>query len=54
MTYLLVGLLGLNGAGKTTILKILNCFMLANSGIARIDGLNSATKILKVRKDRRR
>lgn len=35
-----VGLLGLNGAGKSTILKILGCFLTPSSGKATIDGFS--------------
>lgn len=34
----IVGLLGLNGAGKSTILKILGCFLLPSTGTARVAG----------------
>lgn len=34
----IVGLLGLNGAGKSTILKILGCFLLPSGGRAEIAG----------------
>jgi len=34
----IVGLLGLNGAGKSTILKVLGCFLLPSGGTATIDG----------------
>lgn len=34
----IVGLLGLNGAGKSTILKILGCFLMPSAGRATIDG----------------
>ncbi len=34
----IVGLLGLNGAGKSTILKILGCFLLPSGGRATVDG----------------
>lgn len=34
----IVGLLGLNGAGKSTILKILGCFLVPSHGDARIGG----------------
>lgn len=38
----IVGLLGLNGAGKTTALRILACDLLATSGTVRIDGIDLA------------
>jgi ABC-2 type transport system ATP-binding protein len=34
----IVGLLGLNGAGKSTILKILGCFLLPSGGTAKVGG----------------
>lgn len=34
----IVGLLGKNGAGKSTILRILSCFLPATSGSARVAG----------------
>ena len=34
----IVGLLGKNGAGKSTILKVLSCFLPATSGSARVAG----------------
>jgi ABC-2 type transport system ATP-binding protein len=34
----IVGLLGLNGAGKSTILKILGCFLLPSAGSAEVGG----------------
>lgn len=34
----IVGLLGLNGAGKSTILKILGCFLLPSGGKAKVAG----------------
>jgi len=36
----IAGFLGLNGAGKTTVLKILSGFLLPTSGTVRIDGID--------------
>jgi ABC-2 type transport system ATP-binding protein len=38
----IVGLLGLNGAGKSTILKILGCFLMPSSGSATVSGYSVA------------
>src|SRR6476469_7513995 len=35
-----VGFLGLNGAGKSTTLKVLGCVLLPTSGRVRIDGFD--------------
>jgi ABC-2 type transport system ATP-binding protein len=45
-----VGFLGPNGAGKTTILRIMTCFMQPTSGSILVDGLNSRTQSIEVRK----
>src|SRR6185295_8666644 len=34
----IVGLLGINGAGKSTIMRILSCFIPATSGTAKVAG----------------
>ena len=46
----IVGLLGLNGAGKSTILKILGCFLLPSVGRATVGGHSVATEAQEVRK----
>lgn len=45
------GLLGLNGAGKTTILRILSTILLPDSGIVRICGYDILKNSLKIRKN---
>ena len=45
----ILGFLGPNGAGKTTTVKILTCFMSANSGEAHIAGYDCFKDSLKVR-----
>ena len=42
-------LLGANGAGKTTIIKILSTLLTADAGTARVNGLDVATQPAKVR-----
>ena len=44
-----VGLLGLNGAGKSTMLRILTCLMLPSTGRAAIDGLDVVRSARSVR-----
>src|ERR1051325_9564774 len=38
-----IGFLGLNGAGKTTALKILGCILLPTSGAVTVDGIDIAS-----------
>ncbi len=45
----IVGLLGLNGAGKSTILKILGCFLLPSGGEAKVAGVSVETDPYQVR-----
>ncbi len=45
----LVGFLGLNGAGKSTTLKILTTFLPASSGTASIDGFDVMYESMQVR-----
>ncbi len=45
-----VGLLGNNGAGKTTIMRILTTYLPASSGIARVAGLDVMTQSIEVRR----
>ncbi|HWG43723.1 MAG TPA: ATP-binding cassette domain-containing protein [Gemmataceae bacterium] len=45
----IVGLLGNNGAGKTTIMRILTTYLPASSGIARVDGFDVMTQSMEVR-----
>lgn len=44
-----VGFLGLNGAGKSTTLKILSCVLLPTSGSVMVDGLNAVDQAHEVR-----
>jgi ABC-2 type transport system ATP-binding protein len=44
------GLLGPNGAGKTTLVRILATLVRADAGVARIDGLDLATRPREVRR----
>jgi ABC-2 type transport system ATP-binding protein len=45
----IVGLLGLNGAGKSTTMRILTTYLPATSGIARMAGFDVRTQSLEVR-----
>src|SRR5579863_3698169 len=46
----IVGLLGSNGAGKSTTMRILSCFMPATSGSVRVAGLDVFTQADEVRR----
>jgi ABC-2 type transport system ATP-binding protein len=46
----IVGLLGSNGAGKSTTMRILSCYMPATSGSARVAGLDVFTQADEVRR----
>jgi ABC-2 type transport system ATP-binding protein len=46
----IVGLLGNNGAGKTTIMRILTTYIPASSGIARVGGFDVMNESMEVRK----
>lgn len=46
----IVGLLGLNGAGKTTVLQILSCLLLPSAGCARIAGYDVVAESLEARR----
>src|SRR5258707_6771324 len=45
----IVGLLGNNGAGKTTIMRILTTYLPATSGVARVGGFDVMNEPLEVR-----
>ncbi len=45
-----VGFLGPNGAGKTTTMRILTCYLPADSGTARVAGFDVSSQSLEVRK----
>ena len=44
----IVGFLGPNGAGKSTTMKILTGYLPASEGIAKVNGLDITTDILKL------
>ncbi|HPP13531.1 MAG TPA: ATP-binding cassette domain-containing protein, partial [bacterium] len=46
----IVGLLGPNAAGKTTMMRILTCFLPATSGTARVNGYDVAEQPLEVQR----
>src|SRR5207248_3150725 len=45
-----IGFLGLNGAGKSTTLRVLGCVLLPTAGSVRIDGIDLALAPHEVRK----
>jgi ABC-2 type transport system ATP-binding protein len=45
----ILALLGSNGAGKTTVIRILATLLKANSGAAHVDGFDVATQVAEVR-----
>jgi len=47
----IVGFLGPNGAGKSTTMKILTCFINANSGIAEVCGFNTLQSPMEVKRN---
>jgi ABC-2 type transport system ATP-binding protein len=46
----ILALLGSNGAGKTTIIRILSTLLRADSGVAHVDGFDVATQAAEVRR----
>src|SRR5881275_1689531 len=46
----IVGLLGNNGAGKTTIMRILTTYLPASSGVAKVAGFDVMKESMEVRK----
>src|SRR5438477_12047711 len=46
----IVGLLGNNGAGKTTIMRILTTYLSATSGVARVAGFDVMNDSMDVRR----
>ena len=46
----ITGLLGMNGAGKSTALRILSTVLQADGGVARVAGIDIAGKPLEVRR----
>jgi len=46
----LFGIIGPDGAGKTTLFRILTTLMLADSGVAQVDGLDTRNQLKEIRK----
>ncbi len=46
----ILGFLGPNGAGKTTTMRMITCYMPATSGSVRVDGLDTVSNSLAVRR----
>src|SRR5262247_3717580 len=46
----IIGLLGLNGAGKTTALRVLACDLLPSAGTVRVDGIDVVDQPHEVRR----
>lgn len=46
----ILGFLGPNGAGKSTTMKIISCFLEASAGSVTIDGMNTHTHSMEIRR----
>jgi len=46
----ILGFLGPNGAGKTTTMRIITCYIPASSGTVQVDGMDTVSNSLQVRK----
>jgi ABC-2 type transport system ATP-binding protein len=46
----ILGFLGPNGAGKTTTMRMITCYIPATSGTVQVDGLDTVTSSLEVRR----
>lgn len=46
----IIGLLGLNGAGKSTILKMIGCYLLPSTGTVRVAGFSSEADPQEIRR----
>lgn len=45
-----LGFLGPNGAGKTTAMRVITCYIPQDGGVVRVDGLDTATESVAVRR----